>query len=232
MAKRSRTTVEGRLAAFNRHKGGLLRQLRNECSRTGQPFDSDRAWRELGLLAWSYLDREVRTPIAAARCRHIAAQLRQLEQTLAGVVHGLHETHHNRDFLLAEWCKTHDDPDFLDDGFVLYERRFDAMVATTLGNLIELEAAAAGAADQLRRKNGRPAGIGVLQDEFIVALEVTYYNVTGESGGTGAGPFSRFAVKFFAALGHDVAEQTVIKAFRGLRKNYPAIGGKTQGENI
>jgi len=207
------------LAEFNRHKGALLDQLRNECRRTGKPFDSDRAWRDLKLIARSYLNREAAAPITATRRRHITAELRQLEQTLGKAAHKLNETwrHGSRDFLFAEWCKTHGDPYWNDPRIVLYERGFDDMVATTLKNLTELKTNSSHAAKQLRRKSGRPRG-GVLQGDFLNSLESTYRNSTGERGGTGVGPFSRFAVEFFAALGHEVAEQTVSTAFKTIRK--------------
>jgi hypothetical protein len=101
---------------------------------------------------------------------------------------------------------------------IMFEGRFDAMVAATLENLTELKTNTSHAAEQLRRKPGRPRRSGVLQDDFLNSLESTYRDITGERGGAGAGPFSRFAVKFLAALRHTVAEQTVIKRFRAIRK--------------
>jgi len=210
------------LAEFDRHRDDLLRLLQQECKRTGKPFDSDWACRSLKIHAQYYLNQEASTPITATRCRHIAAELRQLEQTLKEAADKLKETwrHDNRDFLFAEWCKTHGDPYWDDPRMILFEGRFDAMVATTLENLTELKTNTSHAADQLRRKPGRPRRSGMLQDDFLNHLESTYRNITGERGGAGAGPFSRFAVKFLAAVGQTVKEQTVIKRFRAIRKSH------------
>ena len=132
--------------------------------------------------------------------------------------------------LFVEWCEAHGNPDFTDPIMGKFETKFDKVVA----GLADLETAAFRAAEQVRQKLGRPRGTGVLQQDFIIALELAYRDITGKPGGAGPGPFAKFIMRFFAALGSARAEDSVIKAIQAAKKRkewgqsvLAGIGGKT-----
>ena len=137
---------------------------------------------------------------------------------------------HIRGALFVEWCEAHGNPDFTDPIMGKFETKFDKVVA----GLADLETAAFRAAEQVRQKLGRPRGTGVLQQDFIIALELAYRDITGKPGGAGPGPFAKFIMRFFAALGSARAEDSVIKAIQAAKKRkewgqsvLAGIGGKT-----
>ena len=103
-----------------------------------------------------------------------------------------------------------------------------------VAGLADLETAASRAAEQVRQKPGRPRGTGVLQQDFIIALELAYRDITGEPGGAGPGPFAKFLTKFFDALGSARGKESVIEAIKAAKKRpewgqsvLAGIGGKT-----
>jgi hypothetical protein len=205
-------SIDARLSAFDLHKKGLLLHLRKVCAQRlkPKPFDSNEAWRHIRLLAWRYLieeaDAEARKKVPAAKW---VERLHDLEEALKQTRIQLDAV---RGPVFVEWCETHGNPDFTDSIMGAYERKFDEL-------LPGLETAASRAAEHMRRKKGRPYGSGVLQTEFVVALEYAYRGITGKPGGAGEGPFAQFVMKFLKALGHTTKEDTVLKVLKTARKS-------------
>ena len=171
---------ERRLAAFDRHKDDLVAILQKVCERRAKPFDKNGAWRLIRIYAWSYLKGEAR---AKEKQKMVPAadrskSLRQLGNTLRQARCMIGEAH-IRYPLFVEWCEAHGNPDFTDPIMGIFETKFDKVVA----GLADLETAAFRAAEQVRQKLGRPRGTGVLQQDFIIGLELAYRDITGKPGG-------------------------------------------------
>ena len=158
--------------------------------------------------------------------------LRQLGNALSEARCKLDETrkHFTLVVLFEEWCKARGIPDFTDR----HEPIFYEVLAELIAGLADLELAASRAAEQVRQKSGRPKGTGVLQQDLIIDLELAYRDITGKPGGAGPGPFAKFIMRFFDALGSARAEDSVIKAIQAAKKRkewgqsvLAGIGGKT-----
>jgi hypothetical protein len=211
-AKATKAAIDARLTAFDRRKDELLRHLQNvcECPPKTKSFDPDTAWRHIRLYAWRYLreeaDAEVRRKVPAADW---VKRLHHLEEVLKDARTKLDEV---RGPVFIEWCEAHGNPDFTDPIISVYENKFDEL-------LPGLETAASRAAERMRPKPGRPHGSGVLQPEFVVALEYTYRNLTGKPGEADRGPFAQFITKFLAALGRKTPVGTIVKIIKRAKES-------------
>lgn len=221
-------SLERRLAAFDRRKDDLLAILQKVCGRTDKPFDEKGAWRHIRLYAWRHLEGAHAKAKPAAD--HVEL-LRELRNALSQARCKLNETRSRALVVLFdEWCKARGIPNFDDR----HEPIFHEVLADLIAGLADLETAAFRAAEQVRQKPGRPRGTGVLQQDFIIALERTYRDITGTPGGAGPGPFAEFIKRFFDALGSARAEDSVIKAIQAAKQReewgqsvLPGMGGKT-----
>jgi hypothetical protein len=214
-------TAEARLKAeFDRHRGDLLGHLQKvcECPPKTKSFDPDRAWISLSLLASRYLIDEAY--VEEKRMMEPAAdrvkRLRQLGNALWEARCKLDEWRHHVicGVLFEEWCKARGIPDFTDRHVAI----FDDAVADLIAGLAYLETAASRAAERVRQKPGRPGGTAVLQQDFLISLELAYRDITGKPGGAGPGPFAQFVKKFLEAVGRTSTEQGIIKAIKAAKK--------------
>jgi hypothetical protein len=206
-AKAYNAEVQTRLSKFDRRKVEILGHLQDVCRRS---FDPDKAWRLLGMHAWSYLQELVRLEMAPNI--DWAKEFHQIERHLGAAHDALNKV---RGPVFVEWCEAHGNPDFLDPIMSIYERRFNAL----LTGLTDIATAASRAAGQMRRRAGRPGGAGERQIELIIGLEHTYRDITGTPGGAGRGPFARFIKEFLGALGHMTTEENAAQLIRAARKN-------------
>ena len=225
-AKATKAAIGARLTAFDRHEKGLLRHLQNvcECPPKTKSFDSDTAWRDLRLHAWSYLQQAVRREMAPNIDR--VKELRQLEKVLRGARTKLEDV---RGPVFVEWCEANGNPDFLDPSIAVYEDRFDAL----LEGVADLGMAASRAAEYMRRKPGKPRGTGPLQPDFVVRLEQAYRSITGKQGTASRGQFAQFIVKFMGALGCRIEIEAAVKVIVAAKKSerwgrsfFGRMGGK------
>jgi hypothetical protein len=217
-AEAIKAAIETRLAAFDRHRDELIGHLQKVCERATKPLDPKYAWRHVRVLAWRYLQEEA--TVEKKRMMVPAADrvelLFQLGNALGEVRCKLDETRHhvNLVVLFEEWCKARGIPDFTDRHVDI----FDEAVSDLIAGLAYMETAASRAAERVRQKSGRPAGAGVIRQDFIIALELTYRDITGKPGGAGAGPFAQFVTKFLQALERPSTEQNVIKVIKAAKK--------------
>lgn len=215
--------LRARLAAFDRHSDDLLAMLRKVCERRLKPksFDEKTSRRYLKFMAQVYVEEEVRTEqkrmIAPAADR--AELLDQLGTDLGESRCKLDAVMQDdiRGQLFLAWCEAHGNPDLTDPVVGLFDANFDKVVGDVVAGLAALEAAAFRAAEQVRQEPGRPAGTGILPNDFIISLEAGYRDITGKRGGAGPGPFAQFAKKFLEALGRESPENTVIDAIKDAR---------------
>jgi hypothetical protein len=205
-------SIEASLIAFDRHKNSLLRHLRKVYAQRSKTksFDSNEAWRHIRLLAWRYLVEE--TDVEARKKAPAADRVEQLCRLGEVLKEARAALEKVRGPVFVEWCEAYGNPDFTDPIISVYENKFDKL-------LPGLETAASRAAEHMRRKKGRPYGSGVLQPEFVVALEYTYRGITGKPGGACEGPFAQFVMKFLKALGHTPKEDAVVKVLKTARKS-------------
>jgi hypothetical protein len=227
--------MEARLEAeFDRHRDDLLAMLQKVCERTSKSFDTESAWDHIRFYASRYLLEEA--SVEEKRMMEPAAdrveRLRQLGNALAEARCKLDEA---RDHVICvvlfeEWCKARGIPDFTDRHVAI----FDDALADLIAGLAYLETAASRAAKQVRQKPGRPGGTGLLQQDFLISLELAYRDITGKPGGAGPGPFAQFVKKFLEAVGRTSTEQSITKAIKVAKKRrewgrsfFDGIGGKT-----
>jgi hypothetical protein len=211
---------DGRLAAFDRHRDQLLAMLREACERRPRTisFDAAEAWRCVRFMASVYLDEAARTDQERERrpdeCREILHQLAAaLEESRSKLDRAT--DHDVRGSLFLAWCQTHGDPDLTGPVIGAFERGFDKEVAAAIAGLATFERCAVVAAEEFRRRSGRPDGRGVLPQDFVVRLEYVYQGLTGKAGGRGYGPFARFTAKFLeAALQRDITLASVVGAIK------------------
>jgi hypothetical protein len=191
--------IKARLTAFDRHKKELLSILCNEYERQtkGRPFDKRDAWRRLRFAALVYLLEEasVDQKLATAPANKRIERLRQFGNALSRARRKADEVMSDgaRGHLFLAWCEANGDPDLLDPILVQFDAEFDKVVA----GLAALETAAFRAAEQARRRRGRPDGTAVLPHDCIIALEAIYRDITLKKCGAGPRPFARLVKKFF-----------------------------------
>jgi len=215
--------MRARLAAFDNRRKDLLAILERACKRKPKTtFDKMKAWRDIRFMAIRYLEEEAdieeRRMLAPAADR--AKLMKRLGTALCDGRCRLNEMMHDdlRGRLFLEWCEAHGDPDLSDPVMDQFDAEFEQVVTAVVVGLADLEAAAFRAAEQLRHRRGRPDGMGLLQHDFIIALESTYRGITGKPGGAGPGPFTEFVKELLAALGRECVEQTVIDAIKDAKR--------------
>jgi hypothetical protein len=196
--------VEARLIAFDRHKDDLIHHLQKACGR--RSFDPDTSWRHLRLFAWRYLLEEADAETRKRVPKRIK-QLRDLGNLLSEARAALDKM---RGPMFVKWCEIHGGMDVFHP---INERRFDELTA----GIADLGTAASGAAEDMRRKQGKPPGSGVLPPDFVIGLEQAYRNITGKPGTVSRGQFAQFIVKFMAALGREIEIEAVVQAVRAAK---------------
>jgi hypothetical protein len=218
-----KATIEAGLAGFKEHKEGLLEILRNVRGRgpKPKPFDADKAWGNLTRLAWIYFwfGRRKAEVVSAAQQRE---RLRDLAKVL-GLARRKAELAMQDDVgeaLFRAWRDVNvNDRDLNLDltgphTLVRIDHEFEKLIA----NLAILEAAARGAADDVRTKDGRPKG-RFLPKGCIKVLATVYRDGTGLRPGAGDGPFAKFVMEFLTALGRDDIEyESVIDEIKDERR--------------
>jgi hypothetical protein len=192
--------IEARLIAFDRHKDDLLCHLK-VCEQ-----QSDEAWRHIRLFARRCLLEEADAETRNGTPDQVK-QLRRLENILGKARAALDEI---RGPVFVKWCEARGNPDFLCPSMAAYENKFDELTA----GIADLETAASRAAEDARRKPGKPRGTGVLNSDFIVSLEHAYRSITGKPGTASRGQFAQFIVKFMGALGRKIEIEAVVQAIR------------------
>jgi hypothetical protein len=243
-AEAIKASNEEGLTAFDRHKKELLDMLRDVCERKPKtkPFDADNSWRSLRFAALAYFWNEgqekltrVTTP-TTDRVKRLA----QIEKGFSRACRLVDEAKQEGDFdyLFWAWYEAHsayNDEDPMGP-LSAAQIEFDKVVA----GLVALETAAFRAAEQVRKRHGRPKGTGFLPYDCIICLESVYRDITGKRAGV-PGRFAQFVGAFFTAVGHKTEQRRIdeaIKYVRKCEKKYPTtsrwgrsifdgLGGKT-----
>jgi hypothetical protein len=209
--KAAQAPIAAKLASFAQHKTVLLDNLYQAYERglKSEPFDPDSSWRKLSRIAeeyfWDTVMKDETMPTADRSKR-----LRQLAK-FAGQTRELVNKAMRDDVgydLFRGWCAEAN----ISTASVVQNRNFS--VLTDIADEIErvaailatLEAAASGAAVDLRSGRGRPKETAVLPRRYIYALAHVYRGSTGLKPGAGKGPFARFVYAFLTAVGQRVLE--------------------------
>jgi hypothetical protein len=205
-------------AGFGRYKADLLAMLEKVC---GKDFDAEECSLILEMFelgGWpADAGRTKRLPTAnytklLVKLRHSLCEARQtVDEVMRNSV--LHFR------LLGAWCDEQIDPDLQDVIEVQLDHEFHKLVKDVVAGLAALETAALRAAEERRKRPGRPRGTGVLRAEFIIELESAYRYMTGKPGGAGPGPFARFVKKVMESRGRTITEQSVIEAIKTAKKH-------------
>jgi hypothetical protein len=204
------------LTAFEKHKEALLGMLRDlhERGPKSEPFDADKTWHDLTLLAaiyfWRGRVRQERMP--AADC---IKRLRAIARALGRARRLADKQDDVRGALFSAWYDDNVRYDTVPTEplmLVRIEDEFDKVVA----GLSAMETLAHRAADDLRKKGGRPKGAAVLQKDDIEGLAGVYRDSTSLIPGAGDGPFAKFVKKFLNALGcsDNLKYESVIDAIK------------------
>ena len=238
-AAAAKALVAADLAAFERHKKALLENLRKVCERghKSKPFDADKSWDHLTILAKSFFGRaiikqETMTILPARRVE----RLRDLAKALGrarSMVNKAMQDDVGRD-LFDAWYDISAASGIGSNGggrpvpFFLADE-FEEVVA----GLTTLEKAARKAADRWRTKSGSREGSGRLPPRYIKKLERVYQNSTGRVPGErgGGGPFTQFVREFLDAIGQgdDITGGYVVEAIKYARKRAREQARKNPG---
>jgi hypothetical protein len=211
--------IDAGLAAFERHKISLLEHLQNVYQRgpKSKPFDAEKAWQGLTLLAGLYFWR-ARLKQETVPSAHRVERLRDLARTLRRARRQAEMAMRDDvgDDLFSAWCEASIRYDLDPTGpltLVRIDHEFDKVIA----GLAALETAARRAADEVPKVRGRPKG-AFLSRGFIEGLAGVYQNSTGSKPGAGAGPFARFVHEFLTAMGGDNIEyESLVDAIKDTR---------------
>jgi hypothetical protein len=235
-AAAAKALVAADLAAFEWHKKALLENLRKVCERGHKfkPFDADKSWDQITLLAKSFFGRAKIKQMTATilparrveRLRDIAKALGRARSMVNkamqdDVGHDLFDAWN--DISAASGIGFNGGgrtvPFFLAD-------EFEEVVA----GLTTLEKAACNAADRWRTKSGPRKGTGRLPPTYIKKLEGVYRNSTGREPG-GGGPFAQFVREFLDAIGQgdDKSGGYVVEAIKYARKRAREQARKNPG---
>ena len=211
---------ETRLAEFNKHKESLLDLLRNQYERgpKSKSFDEDKAWgRLIGLAQSCFGHHKMKkgTIPAADRIERLR-DIAQIVRRASRLVDRTMQTDVGNDLFLAWWEVTgneHAEPDgTFDPGHM--EQKFRELVKS----LEALESAASYGADHVAAgKRGRRP---VLPWDDIWNLGVVYRDSTGLVPGAGDGPFAKFVMSFFLAVGRpdEIEYDSIIEAIKDARQ--------------
>jgi hypothetical protein len=221
-------TVEARLARFEQHKDTLLDHLREyKRDPKSQPRDADEWWPQLNRLAQLYFLQQIMTPPSER-----AARLRKLAEILqrAGVMaKKAAQDDLGCDHLLSTLLRGVLPPD---PGGVMIPGQEGSFAVEYFPHLKQIvvnlqiyRAAVLRAADSVPILDRKPA---ILPLEYISILAHVYRTSTGREPGSGRGPFTRFLVKFRAALdpsyksrankGDEYVDDSLIEAVKSARR--------------
>jgi len=150
--------IAGQLAPFDQHKNALLTHLHKAYKRgpKSEPFDAEKAWRHLTLLAEAYFWRPIRGRETLLPARRVG-RLRDLATALSRA-HSLATKAMQDDVgddLFRAWVIGANIPLNCGDGLVRVVNEIEDVVAS----LATLEAAAARAARDVPTKAGAPSDI-------------------------------------------------------------------------
>jgi hypothetical protein len=222
--------VEAHLATFGQHKDTLLDHLR-KCKRDeSEPFDADKCWRRLARLAQVYFLQQAMTPPGerVARLRNLAEVLyraRILAKKAAQDDLGCDDLLRT----LFRGTRPRDSGGRIvrdDDGSLRVVYFAEIGLKQMVASLDTYRAAVLRAADDVPVAGpGKPA---ILPADYIHALADVYRASTGGEPGSGHGPFSRFVMKFRAALdpsyktidenGDERVDESLIEAIKAARR--------------
>jgi hypothetical protein len=220
--------VEARLARFDQHKGTLLDHLRQyKRDPESQPRDAEEWWPQLTRLAQLYFLQQVMTPPSER-----AVRLRKL----AGVLERAHvlankaaQDDPGYDYLISKLFRgvLPRDPGGMiipgKDGSVRVE--YFPHLKQIVAKLQFYRAAVLRAADDVPIIDRKPA---ILPLEYIHILAHVFRTSTGREPGSGRGPFTKFLMKFLAALdpsyksrvnkGDKYVDNSLIEAVKSARR--------------
>jgi hypothetical protein len=224
--------VEAGLAKFEKHKRVLLEHLSTNWRPKSMPFDEVKCWLRLTRLAQMYFLQQAMTPPSerAARLRKLAEVL---DRARALAKKAAQDDLGCDDLLSTMFTGTlpRDPGGTLvpdqDGSFrVVYFAEIGLkQIAESLGSY---RAAVLRAADDVPTAGaGKPV---ILPRSYIHALADVYRGSTGREPGSGRGPFSRFAMKFWTALdpsykttgenGRERVDYSLIEAIKLARREY------------
>jgi hypothetical protein len=211
---------DAKLAAFNKHKLEILALLRKEYERGPKikPFDEERAWRSLTVLAGFYFVR-TRAKQATTPAAQRIERLRDIAKVLSAarrLVNRTMQTDVGDDLFSAWWEVTGSEYAKSDGTFDPHymEREFKQIVK----NLGVLENAALLGADHLKRsKRGKPP---VLTRDDIWNLGAIYRENTGRIPPASDGPFAKFVMKFLVGTDRadDIEYESLVEAIKAARR--------------
>jgi hypothetical protein len=220
--------VEARLVRFDQHKGTLLDHLRKyNRDPKSQPRDADEWWPQLTRLAQLYFLQQVMTPPSerAARLRKLAGLLERAHV----LANKAAQDDLGCDYLLSTLFKgvLPRDPGGMiipgQDGSFRVE--YFPHLKQIVANLQFYRAAVLRAADDVPIVDRKPA---ILPLEYIRILAHVFRTSTGREPGSGRGPFTKFLMKFRAALdpsyksrvnkGDEYVDDSLIEAVKSARR--------------
>jgi hypothetical protein len=192
--------VEARLARFEQHKGTLLDHLREyKRDPKSQPRDTTEWWAQLTRLAQLYFLQQLMTP-TSERVARLHKLAKVLERALVLATKAAQDDL-GCDYLLSTLFRgvLPRDPGGMivrGEGGTFRAEHFPSLKQIA-ADLTFYRAAVLRGADSVPIVDRKPA---ILPLEYISILAHLYRTSTGREPGSGRGPFTRFLMKFRAAL--------------------------------
>jgi hypothetical protein len=212
--------IRARLSAFESQKKKLLETLaegRRQKERKAV-FDAEGYWRDLVRAAefyfWDVHMRE-NTPPNDLRVKDLTA----LKQNLSEATVLLRKNDVVIDLMRATFYQGRD-PTSKATWTAAPEAtpKILSELQGAVAHLRKLETAASQAANDARRKAGRPQGSSTIPSEQIIVLAKLFRRATARVPGTGPGPFATFVAAFLDAVGRNIAFDTVSGLIKPARK--------------
>jgi hypothetical protein len=220
--------VEARLAVFERHKDTLLDHLRkSKHDPKSQPRDTTEWWPQLTRLAQLYFLQQLMTP-TSERVARLHKLAKVLERALVLATKAAQDDL-GCDYLLSTLFRgaLPRDPGGMlvrDEGGSFRAEYFPPL-KQIVANLRFYQAAVLRAADDVPVVERKPS---ILPQDYISILADVYRTSTGREPGAGHGPFTRFLMKFRAALdpsskaslnnGDEYVDDSLIEAVKSIRR--------------
>jgi hypothetical protein len=219
-----KATIDKFLVQFGSHKETLLSLLRDAQNgdSTADPFDAERAWHNIELLARLFHAQDLEKQKAMSNAER-EARFRKIAEILGRARDLIDDAMNAPDLALANdlvsgwWEGTSEYAEAAGRwADLLY---IQSEFKKTLENLAALQSGAVRAADGAHKGRGRPRGGLVLTPNHIYSLADVYRSSTGSKPRAGEGPFARFVLAFLSAIerGHIVTDAHVIALIKGSR---------------
>jgi hypothetical protein len=208
--------IEERLTEFRKHKEDLLSELQKAYERgpKTEPFDKDKLWSEVELVArvQHAVEKIKRETMGAAQRKARLGKLAEALTRARSLIEDVIETSDLAADLIDSWGGA---TEYTEAGGDLIYIDIEGEINKVLKGITELEEAATRASSSAQTATGRPSKEDT--PGYIYSLAKLYRSCTGLKPGVGHGPFARIVRAYLAATGRNLARESVVEIIKSAR---------------